>query len=330
MRRRPALSLLALALAVAAAPPAAAQLAGTAAWPERPLRIIVPFPPGGSTDVVTRLIAEALGPRLGQPVVVENRGGASGMIGVEAAARAAPDGYTLVMGSSGTQSINVSLFPAVPYDPVRGFAPVVLTAVYPLLMVTPNSRAPNSVQEFIAHARGSAGRLNYCSIGTGQPSHLAAEMFKARAGIEMTHVPYRGSGPAVMAAVAGECDVLFDSALSSGPQVRGGRLKALAVSTASRIAASWPDLPTIAESGLPGYDAYTWTALYAPAGTPEAVVVRLNAEVGRILAAPRFREALEAQGAVPGGGTPEDLARFTAAEIAKWAEVIRAGNIRPD
>jgi tripartite-type tricarboxylate transporter receptor subunit TctC len=154
-------------------------------------------------------------------------------------------------------------------------------------------------------------------------------MFKARAGIEMTQVPYRGSGPAVTAAVAGECDVLFDSALSSGPQVRGGRLKALAVSTAARVA-SWPDLPTIAESGLPGYDAYTWTALYAPAGTPEPVVARLNAEVGRVLAGPRFREAMEAQGAVPGGGTPEDLARFTAAEIAKWAEVIRAGNIRPD
>jgi tripartite-type tricarboxylate transporter receptor subunit TctC len=308
------------------AAPALAQ----APWaPERPLRIIVAFPPGGSTDVVSRLIAEQLATALGQAVVVENRGGASGMIGTEVAARAAPDGHTLLMTASGPHAINPSLFPSVPYDPVRGFAPIVLVAVYPLLMVTPTNRGPNTVAEFIAHAKGSGGRLNYCSIGTGQPSHLAAELFKARAGIDMTHIPYRGSGPAVTAAVAGECDVLFDSALSSGPQVRGGRLKALAVSTERRVA-SWPDLPTIAEAALPGYDAYTWNALVAPAGTPPAAVARLNAEVGRILASPRFREALEAQGAVPGGGTPEGMAAFLDGEIRKWAEVIRAGNIRPD
>jgi tripartite-type tricarboxylate transporter receptor subunit TctC len=275
------------------------------------------------------MIAEQLSPALRQPVVVENRSGASGMIGTEAASRAAPDGSTLLMGSSGTQSINVSLFPSIPYDPVRGFAPVILTVVYPMLMVTPTNRAPGTVAEFIAHARASQGRLNYCSIGTGQPSHLAGELFKSMAGIEMTHVPYRGSAPAVTATIAGECDVLFDSALSSGPQVRGGRLRALAVTTTSRVG-SWPDLPTIAESGLAGYDAYTWTALYAPAGTPAPVVARLNVEVGRILASPRFQETMAAQGAVPGGGSPEDLARFTASEIAKWAAVIRAGDIKPD
>ncbi|WP_135468416.1 Bug family tripartite tricarboxylate transporter substrate binding protein [Crenalkalicoccus roseus] len=323
MRRR---GLIALGAALATAP-AFAQT--PAAWPERPVRIIVPFPPGGSTDVVTRLIAEGITGPLRQPVIVENRGGASGMIGAEAVARAAPDGHTLLMGSSGTHSINPSLFPNLPYDPVHHFAPVILTATYPLLMVTPPDRAPNTVQEFVAHARERAGRLNYCSIGNGQPSHLAAELFKAMAGIEMQHIPYRGSGPAILAAMAGECDVLFDSALSSGPQVRAGRLKVLAISTARRIP-SWPDVPTIAESGLPGYDAYTWTALYAPAGTPEPVIRRLNEEVGRFIASPRFREALEAQGAVAGGGTPEELARFNANEIRKWAEVIRAGNIRPD
>jgi tripartite-type tricarboxylate transporter receptor subunit TctC len=309
------------------AAPALAQ----APWaPERPLRIIVAFPPGGSTDVVSRLIAEQLGTALGQAVVVENRGGASGMIGTEAAARAIPDGHTLLMSAAGPHAINPSLFASVPYDPVRGFASVILVAIYPLLMVTPTNRAPNTVAEFIAHARANPGRLNYCSIGSGQPSHLAAELFRSRAGIEMTHVPYRGSGPAVTATVAGECDVLFDSALSSGPQVRGGRLKALGVSTAGRLA-SWPELPTIAEAGpLPGYDAYTWNALMAPAGTPPAAVARLNAEVGRILASPRFREALEAQGAVPGGGSPEEMARFLESEIAKWAAVIRAGNIRAE
>ena len=326
MHRR-ALPALVLGALLAAAMPVAATAQD--AWPQRPIRIIVPFPPGGSTDVVTRLIAEGIGGPLGQPVVVENRGGASGMIGAEVAARAPADGYTLLMGSSGTQSINISLFPNVPYDPVRSFAPIILTAVYPLLMVTPPDRRPDTVQAFIAHAKASGGRLNYCSIGTGQPSHLAAELFKSMAGVEMTHIPYRGSGPAVTAAMAGECDVLFDSALSSGPQVRGGRLKVLGISTAQRIP-SWPDVPTIAESGLPGYDAYTWTALYAPAGTPAPVIRRLNAEVGRFLASPRYRGALEAQGAVPGSGTPEELASFNAGEIRKWAEVIRAGNIRPD
>lgn len=313
------------------ATPALAQAQTQAPWaPDRPMRIVVAFPPGGSTDVVSRLIAEQLGTALGQPVVVENRGGASGMIGTEFAARAAPDGLTLLMTAAGPHAINPSLFPSVPYDPVRGFAPIILVAVYPLLMVTPTNRGPNTVAEFIAHARANPGRINYCSIGSGQPSHLAAELFKLRTGIEMTHVPYRGSGPAVTATVAGECDVLFDSALSSGPQVRGGRLKGLAVTTGRRLG-SWPELPTVAEAGpIPGYDAYTWNALVAPAGTPEAAVARINAEVARILAAPRFTEALQAQGAVPGGGTPQQMADFLGAEIRKWAEVIRAGNIKPE
>jgi tripartite-type tricarboxylate transporter receptor subunit TctC len=323
MRRRTIL----LAAPALLATPAIAQ----GPWaPDRPMRIVVAFPPGGSTDVVSRLIAEQLGTALGQPVVVENRGGASGMIGTEFVSRAAPDGLTLLMTAAGPQAINPSLFPNVPYDPVRGFASIILVAIYPLLMVTPTNRRPNTVAEFIAHAKANAGRLNYCSIGTGQPSHLAAELFKMRTGIEMTHVPYRGSGPAVTATVAGECDVLFDSALSSGPQVRGGRLKGLAVTTGQRLA-SWPELPTVAEAGpLPGYDAYTWNALVAPAGTPAAAIARINAEVGRILASPRFSEALQAQGAVPGGGTPQEMARFLEAEIAKWAAVIKAGNIRPD
>jgi tripartite-type tricarboxylate transporter receptor subunit TctC len=323
MRRRMLLSALPALLAA----PALAQ----PAWaPDRPMRIIVAFPPGGSTDVVSRLIAEQLGTALGQAVVVENRGGASGMIGTEFAARATPDGHTLLMTAAGPHAINPSLFASVPYDPVKNFAPIILVAIYPLLMVTPTNRAPNSVAEFIAWAKASAGRANYCSIGSGQPSHLAAELFKQRTGIEMTHVPYRGSGPAVTATVAGECDVLFDSALSSGPQVRGGRLKGLGVTTGSRLP-SWPDLPTVAEAGpIPGYDAYTWNALVAPAGTPEAAVARINAEVGRILAAPKFSEALQAQGAVPGGGTPGQMAEFLQTEIRKWAEVIRAGNIKPE
>jgi tripartite-type tricarboxylate transporter receptor subunit TctC len=291
--------------------------------------MVVAFPPGGSTDVVARLIAEGISGPLGQPVVVENRGGASGMIGTEQVARAAPDGYTLLMTSAGPHAINGSLFPSIPYDPVRQFSPIILTAIYPLLVVSPTNRGPNTIQEFIAHARASAGRLNYCSIGTGLPSHLAAELFKARAAVDMVHIPYRGSGPAVIAAVAGECDIMFDSALSSGPQVRGGRLKVLAVTSAQRVP-SWADVPTVAESGLPGFEAATWTAVVAPAGVPQPVIARLNAEIGRFQAGPRFRQALETQGAIAGSGTPEELGRFIQAEITKWAEVIRAGNIKPD
>lgn len=249
------------------------------------------------------------------------------MIGAEIVAHAAPDGYTLLMTASGPHAINVSLFPTVPYDPVRSFTPVVLTAVYPLLMVTPADRQSRTVAEFIDQARARPGRVNYCSIGPGTPSHLAGELFRSMAGIQMTHVPYRGSGPAVTDTVVGVCDVLFDSALSSGPQARQGRLRALAVSTAQRVAA-WPELPTVAEAGLPGYEAYTWTALVAPAGVPTEIVARLNTEVNAILRAERFREQLEAQGAVPGGGTPQELATFTEREIRKWAEVIRAGSIK--
>ena len=298
-------------------------------YPNRPIRVVVPYPPGGSTDVVARQIGQSLQEALHQPVVIENRGGASGMIGAEVVARAAPDGYTLLMTASGPHAINVSLFPTVPYDPVRSFTPIVLTAVYPLLMVTPADRQPRTVAEFIAHARANPGRVNYCSIGPGTPSHLAGELFRSMAGIEMTHVPYRGSGPAVTDTVAGVCDVLFDSALSSGPHARQGRLRALAVSTAQRVA-SWPELPTVAEAGLPGYEAYTWTALVAPAGVTGEVVARLNAEVNAILQSAHFREQLEAQGAVPGGGTPQELAAFTEREVRKWAEVIRAGDIKAE
>ena len=315
----------AAALACAALP----ALAQSPAYPAKPVRIVVPYPPGGSTDAITRMLGQALAEEWKQAVVIENKGGASGMIGVEQVARSEADGYTLVMSASGPQAVNVSLFPKIPYDPVKDFAPIVQAAVLPLLMVAPASAPYGNVQEFVAWAQGNKGKVNYCSIGPGSPSHLAGELFASLAKLDMTHVPYKGSGPALIDAIGGTCNVLFDSALSAGPHVKGGKLKLLAVSTDKRMP-SWPDAATVAESGLPSFSAYTWTALFAPAGTPAAVVQKINADANRILQAPQFRQKLEAQGAIPGKGSPAEMGEFLKAEIAKWAVLIRERNIRPD
>jgi len=298
-------------------------------YPNKPIKMVVPYPPGGTTDIVTRLVAKHLSESWKQPILVENRGGASGMIGTEVVAKAAADGYTLLSTGSGPHSVNISLFPKINYDPVKDFEPINIMLVIPLLMVAPTNAPYSTVNEFIDWARKNRDKANYCSIGSGSPSHLAAELFKSMARVDMTHVPHKGSGPAIVDTIAGTCQVLFDSAVASGPHVRSGKLKALAIATAERVP-SWEKLPTIAESGVPGFNAYTWGALLAPAGTPKAIVNKLNAEVVRILAMPEVRDYLSSQGAIPGKGTPEDLATFTNQEIAKWAKVIRDGNIKAD
>ena len=303
--------------------------AAAAQYPEKPIRMIVPYPPGGSTDIVARLVGQKLSDSLKQPVVVENRGGASGMIGVEAGARSPADGYTLVMTASGPHAINVSLFPKISYDPVKDFTPVALTAVYPLIMVVPAGSPAANVKDFVAWAKANPDKANFCSIGPGTPSHLAGELFASSAGVKMTHIPYKGSGPAIVDTIAGTCAVLFDSALSSGPHVKGGKLKALGVGTKERLA-SWPDLPTVAESGMPGFEAYTWTALVAPAGTPKDVVARLHTEMSKVLSSAEFREKMTAQGAIAGNMTPEQFSAFADSEIRKWGKVIRDGNIKAD
>jgi tripartite-type tricarboxylate transporter receptor subunit TctC len=304
--------------------------AGAAAqYPEKPIRMIVPYPPGGSTDIVARLIGQKLSESLKQPVVVENRGGASGMIGVEAGARSPADGYTLTMTASGPHAINVSLFPKISYDPVKDFTPIALTAIYPLIMVVPAGSPAANVKEFVTWAKANPDKANFCSIGPGTPSHLAGELFASSAGVKMTHIPYKGSGPAIIDTIAGTCAVLFDSALSSGPHVKGGKLKALGVGTKERLA-SWPELPTIAESGMPGFEAYTWTALVAPAGTPKDVLARLSGEMAKVLASPEFREKMTSQGAIAGNMTPEQFSAFADSEIRKWGKVIRDGNIKAD
>ena len=300
-----------------------------AAYPEKPIRIIVPYPPGGTTDLLTRLIGQKLSESLKQPVMVDNRPGGAAMIGSDLAAKAAPDGYTLLSTGAGPHVINVSLFPKIPYDPVKDFAPITLMSINPLLMVVPASSPFNTAQEFIAWARDNTDKANYCSIGPGSPSHLAAELFKSSAGVQMTHIPYSGSGPALTAAIGGVCSVLFDSVLSAGPHVKSGKLKVLATGNKQRLG-SWPQVPTLAESGLAGYEAFTWGALLAPAATPPEVVVRLQSEVAKIMAMPDVKQKIEDMGARPGGGSSADLDTFTRSEIRKWAKVIKDGNIKPD
>ncbi len=320
------LSLAALCAALAGAAPALAQ---PPAYPAKAVRVVVPYPPGGSTDAITRMLGQALSDEWKQPVVIDNKGGASGMIGVEQVARSEGDGYTLLMSASGPQAVNVSLFPKIAYDPVKDFAPVVQAAILPLLMVAPATAPYGNVKEFLAWAQANKGKVNYCSIGPGSPSHLAGELFASMAKLDMTHIPYKGSGPALVDAIGGTCHVLFDAALSAGPHVKGGKLKLLGVSTETRMP-SWPDAATVAESGLPGFSAYTWTALFAPAATPPEIVRKVNADANRILQSPKFRERLEAQGAIAGKGSPEDMGAFLKAEIAKWAQLIKDRGIKPD
>lgn len=310
-----------------AATPLTAMADDAGDYPNRAVRIIVPYPAGGSTDILTRLLAQGLTQRWGQPVVVENRGGASGIIGNEAAARAEPDGYTLLMNGSGPHVVNISLFDKLPYHPVKDFVPIVLGMTIPLLMVAPADAPYSDVKSFIAWAKKNPDKANYCSIGPGSPSHLAGELFKSMSGLtHLTHVPYKGSGPAIIDTIGGTCDMMFDAALSSGPQVKNGKMKLLAIGTAQRDP-SWPDTPTVAESGLPGFSAYTWSGLIAPAGVPPAIVKKIQDDANGVLRSPEVKDALQKQGAQAGGGTSEELGKFVDSEIAKWAKVIKDSNI---
>ena len=315
-----------LVIAALAAMPSTPRAQGT--WPDRPVRIIVPFPPGGGTEAVARLLAMHLQETLRQPFVVESRSGASGMLGTELGARAAADGYTLTMTASGPLSILPQMLTA-PYDPIRSFEHVALPAITPLVMVVPVNRPPTTVQEFVAWARRNAGRVNYCSIGVASPSHLSAELFRRSVDIEMTHIPHRGSGPAIIDTIAGHCDVLFDSTSASGPHAREGRLRALGISTPDRHP-SWRELPTIAEQGVAGYATSTWSGLVAPAGTPAPIIARLNAEARRFATSARERERIETQGGIVMDLSPTQFRAYLQEEIARWGEVIRAGNIRAE
>ncbi len=299
------------------------------AYPVRPIRIVVPFPAGGTTDVLARAVAQKLTEALGQPTVVDNRPGAGGNIGAELVAKSPPDGYTLLMGTVGTHAINPSLYPKMPYDHVRDFAPVILVAGVPNVLVINPALPINSVQELIAYGKANPGKLNFASSGNGTSIHLSGELFKTMAGVQMAHIPYKGSAPALQDLVGGQVQLMFDNLPSSLALIKAGKLKALAVTSKER-AAALPDVPTLAESGLPGFEASSWFGLLAPAGTPQPVIAKLNAEVAKWLASPEAKEKLLAQGAIAAGGTPEDFARHIAAETAKWQKVVKDSGAKID
>jgi tripartite-type tricarboxylate transporter receptor subunit TctC len=310
--------------ALAGAAPAFAQ----PAYPTKPIRLINPFPPGGGASIIGRLIAQELTERLGQSVVFDNRGGAGGVIGMEIAARAAPDGYTITMSTASTITIH-PLLSKVPFDPIRDFAPVSHVSNVPLLLVVHPSVAAKSTREFIALLKAQPGKLNFASSGKGTISHLAGELFKNSAGVSMVHVPFRGGGPALVDVLGGQIQINFANILSSLPHVKGGRLRGLAVTSAQRSSAI-AELPTVAESALPDYEVVQWNGVLAPARVPAVIVARLNTEIERILALPEMKSRLATDGADPAGGSPEKFGAFIRADIAKWMKVIKAANVQVD
>lgn len=303
------------------------------AWPARPIRFVVPYPPGGPLDQVARVLAERLREPLGQPVLVENRPGAGGNLGADLVAKAAPDGHAIVMGAVATHAINPSLFAKMPYDANRDFAPVTRIAIVPNVLVMNTDAAARlgirDVAGLIAHARVNPGRLNYASGGNGSAGHLAGELFKAMAGVSMVHIPYQGAAPAQLGLMAGQTDLMFDNLASAAGQIRGGKLKGFAVTTAAR-SSHFPELPTVAASGLPGFDISTWFGIFAPAGTPGAVVDRLHGEFVRALQSPEVRERLTRLGADPAPMSPSEFGAFVRAEQEKYARVVRASGARVD
>ena len=305
-------------------------------WPAKPVRIVVPFAAGGTTDILARAIAPELGKAFGQQFIVDNRGGAGGNIGAELVARSAPDGYTLLMGTVGTHGINRALYKQLPYDPIKDFAPVTLVASVPNVMVMNTEKARslgiNTVQDFIRYAQANPGKLNMASSGNGTSIHLAGELFKSMTGTYMLHMPYRGSAPALLDMVGGNMDVMFDNLPSSMAHIKGGKLKALAVTSAKRSTAL-PDVPTVEEAGGPalkGFEASSWFGLLAPAGTPADIVQRVQQEVAKALATPAVKERLLSQGAIPGGNTSAEFASLIDREHRKWAQVVKASGAKVD
>ena len=299
------------------------------AFPARPVRIVVPFPPGGGTDIGTRILAQKLSEAWGQTVVVENKGGAAGIVGTEFTAKAAPDGYSLMMGNIGTHAINVSLYRKLPYDPVRDFAPVSHIAGLPLFLLVHPSVTANSTANLIALLKSKPGQFDYSSSGSGGSMHVAAELFKSMAGVRIVHIPYKGGGPAVADLLAGQVKISFATVLETLGHVKSGKVRALAV-TSSRRSLAAPEFPTVAESGLAGYESTSWLALFAPAGTPREIVARVSADAARIMNTPEVRERFVAQGADPIGSTAEQLSAVLARDIAKYAKVMKDSGTQPE
>ena len=303
--------------------------AGAQTYPSKPIRLVVPFPAGGSLDVVARAIGQKLTEAWGQPVVIDNRPGAGGNIGADLVAKSAPDGYTILEGALSTHAVNVSLYSRMPYDPVRDFDPITLVAVTPNVLVLNPSVPATSVKELIAYARANPGKLAFGSGSNGSAGHLAGELFKTEAGVDMVHVPYKGAAPAMQDLLAGRVQLMFDNLANSMQQVRAGKLRALAVTTAHRSTLV-PDLPTLSEAGLPGFDISTWWGFLAPAGTPKEIVAKWNAEVARILATPEMKDFFAQQGAEPSPTSPEAFGAMIRSEIAKYAKIVKASGAKVD
>jgi tripartite-type tricarboxylate transporter receptor subunit TctC len=331
-RRHVVVHLSATALAPGLAPPASAQ----STWPSKPVRIVVPFAAGGTTDILARALAPELQRAFGQPFIIDNKPGAGGNNGAAEVAKAAPDGYTLLMGTVGTHAINAALYPKMPFDHVKDFQPVTLVAGVPNVLVLNPASAQrygvNSVADLAKAAKANPGRMNMASSGNGTSIHLAGELFKTMTGTFMVHFPYRGSGPALIDLIGGNMDLMFDNLPSAMPHIKSGKLKALAVTSATRSAAL-PELPTVAEAGgaaLTGYEASSWFGLLAPAGTPMEIVNRVQQETAKALSSPGLKERLAAQGAIPSGNTPAEFAKLIADESAKWAKVVKASGAKVD
>ena len=297
-------------------------------YPNRPVKVIVPYPPGGPTDIVARVVFQQVSESTGQPFVIENRAGAGGNLGAEAAARSPADGYTLLVATT-AHAINVSLFKNLSYDVLKDFTPITLLTQGPLVLVAHPSFAASSVKDLIALAKAKPDALNFASSGNGQSTHLSGELFNTMAGIKLTHVPYKGSAPALNDVVAGQVPLMFDTMLSAMPFVKAGKLKALAVTSPQRSPAA-PELPTVAESGLPGYEVFAWNGLLAPAGTPRAVIDRLGEELKKAMALPQVREKFSAQGFAASWETPDQFGSFLRTEVAKWTRTVKASGATLD
>ena len=298
-------------------------------YPNKPIKLLVPFPPAGGTDTLSRAIAQAIATNTKWTIVVENKPGAGGNIGLDAAAKSPPDGYTIAMGQTSNLAVNPTLYSTMPFDPVKDFAPIALISSQPLIVVVSAASPYKTLRDLVEAAKKNPGKINMASAGNGTIGHIGGEIFQRRAGIRMTHVPYKGAGPAVTDLIGGSVDTIFGNSQSVGGLIAGGRLRPLAVTAAKRLP-SLPEVPTVAELGYPGFEAATWSGLVAPAGTPKAIVDKLNAEANRALGTNEMKAKLAEDGSTPLGGTPEQFAAFIKSENQKWGAAVRDANIKLD
>lgn len=324
MKRRSLIhSALASAITGAVALPAWAQ----DKWPSKPVTYIVPFPAGGTTDILGRLIGQKLGPVLGTTIVIDNKGGAGGSVGSEVASRAAADGYTMLGGTISSHAINVSLYPKLGYDPVKSFAPVALIGSNPVVLIVGQNSPYKTLQDVLAAAKAKPKTISSASAGSGTSQHLALELLGFKSGTQFIHVPYKGSGPAIQDVIGGQVDMMFDTTVVAGPHIQSGKVRALAVTSAKRLE-SLPNVPTVAESGVPGFEVVSWQGIFVPAGTPKPIVEKLHSEITKILQQPEMQDRLKALGMQPANMTTDQVSTFQKAEVEKWAQVIKAANVK--